>query len=119
MIESGHCDHLEYRVFATHQEMGRAAAADIEREIADRLTKQEQVNDGCFPTIEDVPTTALTLTIPALLGANRLFCIVPGPTKADAVRRTLQGQIPPSCPATVLRTHPHCTLYLDTDSFAP
>ena len=82
----------------------------------DRPCRQQQVNDGCFAAFDDVPKTALTLTIPALLSASRLFCMVPGPRKAEAVKRTLQGPISTGCPASVLRRHPAATLYLDADS---
>ncbi|NLB77541.1 MAG: glucosamine-6-phosphate deaminase [Clostridiaceae bacterium] len=78
--------------------------------------RQQQVNDGCFKTIEDVPTHALTATIPALLGAARLFCSVPGKTKATAIRAMLEGEISSECPASVLRRHTGASLYLDKDS---
>lgn len=79
--------------------------------------RQQQVNDGCFPSFEDVPTHALTLTIPTLLSGSHLFCVVPGPTKRKAVERTLNGSISTECPSTILRKHPDCTLYLDRDSY--
>ncbi|ULL18283.1 glucosamine-6-phosphate deaminase [Paenibacillus sp. H1-7] len=79
--------------------------------------RQQQVNDGCFATLQDVPTHALTLTIPALCSGAHLYCMVPGKTKTAAVRRTLNGSISTECPSTVLRTHPDCTLYVDTDSY--
>ncbi|MED4600431.1 glucosamine-6-phosphate deaminase [Paenibacillus validus] len=79
--------------------------------------RQQQVNDGCFPDLNAVPTHALTLTIPVLMSAYRLFCMVPGPTKREAVRNTLKLSITTACPATVLRTHLNCTLYVDNDSF--
>ncbi len=79
--------------------------------------RQQQVNDGCFPVIADVPTHALTLTIPALLSGKHLFCMVPGPTKREAVSRTLHETIGTGCPSTILRTHPDCTLYVDADSY--
>ena len=78
--------------------------------------RQQQVNDGCFPSFEAVPKTALTLTIPALLRAKEMHCVVPGPRKAAAVKRTLQGPVATECPATILRTHPAAVLYLDDDS---
>ncbi|WP_168122955.1 glucosamine-6-phosphate deaminase [Paenibacillus sp. HB172176] len=77
----------------------------------------QQVNDGCFPEVDAVPTHALTLTIPALMGGAHLFCVVPGKTKHDAVRRTLHDAISEQCPATILRTHGDCTLYADIDSY--
>jgi glucosamine-6-phosphate deaminase len=58
----------------------------------------------------------LTLTIPRLLRADRLFCIVPGLVKRDAVRRTLYGPVATACPASILRQQAHCTLYLDAES---
>lgn len=84
--------------------------------VLDDTCRLQQVHDGCFPTIEAVPTTALTLTIPTLLSARTLFCVVPGPTKRTAVRRTLQDTISPDCPATILRTHRDCHLFLDCDA---
>lgn len=84
----------------------------------DQVCRQQQVDDDCFATIDDVPTHALTLTVPRLLDAGRLFCIVPARAKAAAVARTLNGPIDESCPATVLRRHPNVTLYLDPDSAA-
>ena len=82
----------------------------------DEVCRNQQVNDGCFARIEDVPTHALTLTVPALMSGKELYCIVPAKTKANAVDRTVNGEITEDCPASVLRTHPHATLYLDPDS---
>ncbi|UVI28319.1 glucosamine-6-phosphate deaminase [Paenibacillus spongiae] len=83
----------------------------------DEVCRRQQVNDGCFRDISDVPTHALTLTIPALLTGARLYCVVPGPTKRQAVERTLNGPISTACPSTILRRHPGCTLYVDRDSY--
>lgn len=85
--------------------------------VLDDACRRQQVNDGCFPDFGSVPEQALTLTIPALLSGARLYCMVPGPTKREAVTRTLAGPITTACPASVLRTHPHCTLYVDQDSY--
>lgn len=82
----------------------------------DDTCRQQQVDDGCFHTFDDVPPRALTLTVPRLLEADHLFCVVPGQAKAEAVRRTLNDPIGEACPATALRTHPSCVLYLDQDS---
>lgn len=82
----------------------------------DARCRKQQVDDGCFASLDEVPKRALTLTVPALLAAHAIFCTVPGGLKRDAVYRTLLGPIDPSCPATALRRHPHCTLYLDPDS---
>ena len=83
----------------------------------DMSCRQQQVNDGCFPNIDAVPKTAVTLTIPALMRGTTLICSVPGPTKREAVRATLYDEIATRCPATILRTHENCTLFLDADSY--
>ncbi|SFD76607.1 glucosamine-6-phosphate deaminase [Bacillus sp. OV194] len=83
----------------------------------DEASRRQQVNDGCFSSLDEVPKEALTLTIPALVSAEFLYCVVPGKTKAHAVQSVLHGTITQDCPASVLRKHKNCTLYLDQDSF--
>ncbi|SOD12491.1 glucosamine-6-phosphate deaminase [Pedobacter xixiisoli] len=82
----------------------------------DEVCRQQQVNDGCFVALDEVPTEALTLTIPALLSATYINCVVPGPTKAEAVNHTLNSEISTENPATILRTHSNAVLFLDKDS---
>ena len=82
----------------------------------DAACRNQQLNDGCFNRLCDVPTHAFTLTIPALLRAPVLSVVVPGPRKANAVLNTLRGPISEACPATALRQHPGAKLYLDRDS---
>jgi glucosamine-6-phosphate deaminase len=82
----------------------------------DELCRTQQLHDGCFARIEDIPTHAYTLTIPALLAAPVVSVVVPGARKAEAVLRTLRGPISESCPASALRRHPGATLYLDRES---
>lgn len=84
----------------------------------DEVCRQQQVHDGAFPSIDQVPTTALTMTMPALMAATWLYCIVPGPTKAEAVRRTLEEPISTACPASILRRHERAILYLDQEAAA-
>ena len=84
----------------------------------DKLCRQQQVNDKCFETIEKVPKEAITLTIPALMSGKFLYCVVTGSVKANAVKCTLSGPVEESCPASVLRTHPHCEFYLDKEAFS-
>lgn len=84
----------------------------------DLTCRQQQVNDGCFPTLADVPTHALSLTISVFRRARHLSVVVPGPRKAAAVRATMQDPISTACPATILRTHPAATLFLDQASAA-
>jgi len=85
----------------------------VDLDLASRL---QQVHDGCFSELSLVPLQAITLTIPALLRAERIFCVVPGKTKAQAVFNTLTQAVTESHPATILRTHPAATLFLDADS---
>lgn len=82
----------------------------------DMPCRQQQVNDGCFATVAEVPGHALTLTIPTLLSGAHLSCVVPGLAKRQAVHDTLRGPITTACPASSLRRHPACILYLDRDS---
>ncbi len=82
----------------------------------DEVCRNQQVNDGCFAALSDVPQYALTLTIPSLVRAPWLFCIVPAATKAKAVEATLRGPITEEVPATILRLQPNAILYLDKES---
>ncbi|CAH1667213.1 6-phosphogluconolactonase [Chelatococcus asaccharovorans] len=82
----------------------------------DDVCRQQQVDDGAFATVADVPRRAVTLTIPRLLDADRLFCVVPGASKREAVARALDGPLETDCPASALRLHPDCRLYLDAES---
>lgn len=88
----------------------------IKKVDLDEKCRMQQVHDGCFRSINDVPKYALTLTVPTMFRADHLFCIVPAATKADAVRATVLGPISEKCPASILRRHPHAILYTDTDS---
>lgn len=86
-----------------------------------RLEQQsriQQVDDGCFECLEQVPTAAITVSIPAILRAPMVFCMVPGKTKAQAVRATLCEPICPTRPATALRLHKQAVLYIDRDAAA-
>jgi glucosamine-6-phosphate deaminase len=91
-------------------------ARDVKIVELDDICRRQQVDEDCFATLAAVPERAITLTIPRLLRADRLFCVVPGAHKRDAVARTLHGPITTGCPASVLRRHPDCILYLDAES---
>ena len=82
----------------------------------DQVCRQQQVNDGCFETIDQVPEYAMTVTVPGLMRAKALFCVVPAPTKAQAISRLIGGEISESCPASILRLQKSARLYLDPDS---
>jgi glucosamine-6-phosphate deaminase len=81
-------------------------------------SRRQQVGEGHFPTLADVPTHAITVTIPALLRAGRVLVIVPEARKAQPVHDALYGEISTACPASVLRRHANATLYLDAESSA-
>ncbi|MBC9929496.1 glucosamine-6-phosphate deaminase [Chitinophaga qingshengii] len=82
----------------------------------DQACRQQQVNDGCFTVLNEVPQWALTLTVTALMRGRYIFCMVPGEKKATAVRHTLEDAIQEKYPSSILRTHPSAILYLDNDS---
>ncbi len=82
----------------------------------DAACRNQQLNDGCFERIDDVPTHAYTMTIPALLRAPVVSVVVPGPRKANAVLNVLKGPIGEACPATALRHHPGARLFLDREA---
>ena len=84
----------------------------------DPVCRQQQVNDGCFATLDDVPQNAITLTIPALTRAGHLFCTVPAKTKTWAVTQTVRAEISEQVPATIMRRHADATLFCDPDSGA-
>lgn len=90
--------------------------AVIKKVKLDEVCRQQQVNDGCFASIDAVPQYALTLTIPTLFACENVFCVVPAKTKAQAVYNMLNWEINEKCPATILRKHDNAKLYLDRDS---
>ena len=84
----------------------------------DAACRRQQVGEGHFSSIDDVPAQAVTLTIPALLAPRHVLAVVPEARKAQAVKSALEGPLTPACPASILRTASHVTLYLDRDSAA-
>ncbi len=91
---------------------------DVKVVQLDAVCRQQQVAEGWFENIANVPESAITLTIPALFRVPRLIVSVPGNRKAEIMRRTFEEPITVECPATILRTHPDVTVYLDVDSAA-
>lgn len=79
----------------------------------ERACRLQQVHDGCFTALEEVPSYAITATIPALFSAGQIICTVPGSTKAQAVRDILEEPVMPQYPASILTTHPAAALFLD------
>ena len=84
----------------------------------DPVCRQQQVNDGCFRRLDEVPKYALTLTVPVLFGCGQVFCVVPARTKTEAVYNSLSGDISDKYPASIIRNHAKAVMYLDEDSGA-
>ncbi|MEV5965649.1 6-phosphogluconolactonase [Kribbella sp. NPDC051952] len=93
------------------------STSDLVQVVAlDETSRRQQVDEGLFAQLDDVPTHAWTLTVPCLLSAREIFCMVSGPAKRNAVRRTLHGPVDPDVPASVLRTHSHARLFVDREA---
>jgi glucosamine-6-phosphate deaminase len=84
----------------------------------DRACRQQQVGEGWFASIDDVPTHAISMSVNQILKARTIVCVAPEARKAAAVKASVEGEISPLVPASILRTHPDVTLYLDDASAA-
>ncbi len=82
----------------------------------DEACRRQQLGEGWFKTLEDVPTRAISMSIRQIMASEVIVCSVPDRRKAEAVRMTLEGEITPQAPASVLRRHGNCYLYLDEAS---
>ena len=82
----------------------------------EEVCRQQQVHDGCFEELSQVPTHALSVTVPGLMQAKHLFCSVPAKTKAEAIRHMINDEISEKCPATILRQQDDARLYTDADA---
>ncbi len=82
----------------------------------DEACRNQQLGEGWFPTFNDVPKEALTLTIKAIMKSKVVSCVVPDQRKAYAIKSALFNEISTNCPASILRTHPNTKLYLDTSA---
>ena len=80
----------------------------------DQACRMQQLGEGWFPSLDEVPGQALSLTIPAIMSCATISCVVPDERKARAVYETVRGEISTACPASILRRHPDAVLYLDT-----
>ena len=90
--------------------------AMLKRVTLDDPCRRQQAGEGHFPTPADVPRDAVTITCPGLFRAEAWVCCVPERRKAEAVRNALEGPIATACPASIVRTHPNATIYLDAES---
>jgi glucosamine-6-phosphate deaminase len=84
----------------------------------DEACRRQQLGEGWFRSLSDVPRQAISMSVKQVLKAKEIICIVPDARKAEAVRACFEGEISPSAPASILRTHPNTTVYLDTHSAA-
>jgi glucosamine-6-phosphate deaminase len=84
----------------------------------DEACRRQQLGEGWFPSLSDVPRQAISMSVKQILKAKEIICIVPDARKAEAVRACFEGEISPLAPASILRTHPNTTVYLDTHSSA-
>jgi glucosamine-6-phosphate deaminase len=82
----------------------------------DEACRRQQLGEGWFPTFEDVPRQAISMSVRQILKSAAIICTVPDERKAEAVRAAVQDAISPGLPATILQTHPDCRLFLDRAS---
>ena len=98
--------------------------ADFETEEAyivvdlDEACRRQQMGEGWFKSLADVPGRALSMTVRQILKAKEILCVVPDARKAQAVAKCLGGEISPMVPASILRSHDRAVIYLDKDSAA-
>jgi len=84
----------------------------------DEACRRQQVGEGWFPTLDDVPTHALSMSVQRILATQTLICSVPDGRKAEAVRASVEGPLTPDVPASILRQHRDCRVHLDRASAA-
>ncbi|MGH9572754.1 MAG: glucosamine-6-phosphate deaminase [Candidatus Acidiferrales bacterium] len=82
----------------------------------DEACRRQQVGEGWFANISEVPQQAISMSVRQILKSNEIIAVVPDARKAEAVKRSLEGDIKPETPASILRDHPATTLYLDKAS---
>ncbi len=82
----------------------------------DEACRMQQVGEGWFASLDDVPKTAMSMSVHQIMQARRIYCSVPDRRKADAVRRTLEGPVTPDCPASILQRHGAATIVVDQDA---
>ena len=98
--------------------------ADFDTEVPflvvelDEACRRQQVGEGWFASVEEVPSQAISMSIRQILKARRIQCVVPDARKADAVARCLEGPVSPMAPASILQDHPDVTIYLDEPAAA-
>jgi|SRR5215469_7180340 len=84
----------------------------------DEACRKQQLGEGWFPTLADVPQTAISMTIKQIMRSKRILCVAPDARKAKAVKACFEGEVSPDAPASILQRHPNATIYLDNESAA-
>src|SRR5262249_20656648 len=82
----------------------------------DAMCRKQQVDEGWFPSVADVPPQAISMSVRQILKSREIICVVPDSRKAGAVKACVEGEVSPMAPASILQTHANTTLYLDRDS---
>jgi glucosamine-6-phosphate deaminase len=82
----------------------------------DQACRKQQLGEGWFPSLEDVPTQAISMSISQIMKARKIVCTVPDRRKADAVKGAVQSAVSPDVPASILQQHPDVELFLDRES---
>jgi glucosamine-6-phosphate deaminase len=82
----------------------------------DEACRNQQLGEGWFPSLEDVPTRAISMSVRQILKSKEIICSVPDARKAIAIKNTIMQAVDNLYPSTILKTHPHCTVFLDTHS---
>jgi glucosamine-6-phosphate deaminase len=96
--------------------------ADFDTEVPylivelDKACRQQQFGEGWFESLEEVPNTAISMSIQQIMKAETIICTVPDKRKAMAVKKCFEGEISPMYPASILRKHPKAFVYLDDDA---
>ena len=84
----------------------------------DAACRRQQVGEGWFASVAEVPSEAVSMSVRQILKSREIICVVPDARKAQAVKACIDGEVSPMAPASILRTHPNATIYLDRDSAA-
>lgn len=84
----------------------------------DEACRRQQVGEAWFSDVSQVPQRAISMSVRQIMKIKELIAVVPGPRKAEAIKACFNGEISPMAPASILRNHPHATVYLDQASAA-
>src|SRR5262249_36333196 len=80
----------------------------------DDACRRQQLGEGWFPTFDDVPKQAISMSVRQIMKSGAIICTVPDDRKSEAVANSVDGEVTPKVPASILQKHKACTLFLDT-----